>query len=57
MVTQADKYLLRYEHHNRTTDNAIREQAMADLSRKGLVPTEVRIRAWRAAYDANHKEA
>jgi len=51
LVTQADKYLLRFEAYNRIHDNAIRDKAMADLSSKGMLPTEHAIRQWRDRYD------
>ncbi|KAI6035218.1 hypothetical protein F5J12DRAFT_710427 [Pisolithus orientalis] len=44
----ADSALLSHEAERRRSENAVRRQAVLELSRRGMVPTETAIAKWRA---------
>lgn len=48
LVVMADDVLLKHEAVKRQNENAIRKEARYDMARRGIIPTETAIRAWRA---------
>lgn len=52
----ADSALLSHEAERRRSENAVRRQAVLELSRRGMVPTETAIAKWRAD-KAQHSSA
>lgn len=48
LVVTADNVLLKHEAVRRQNENIIRKEAQYDMARRGIIPTETAIRAWKA---------
>lgn len=57
LVVMADDVLLKHEAVKRQNENAIRKEARYDMARRGIIPTETAIRAWRAEREKAAKGA